>query len=420
MKLALIGTGIAGLTAAWRLFRYHDLTVFEANDYIGGHTHTVDVETASGRHAIDTGFIVFNDWTYPNFIRLLNELGVASQPTEMSFSVRCERTGLEYNGNNLNTLFAQRRNLLRPAFYRLLLDILRFNRQAAQLLENDDYTMTLQTYLTRHRYSSLFISHYIIPMGAAIWSAQPSQFGAMPVRHFVQFFHNHGLLNVLHRPRWRAICGGSRRYVEALTAPFRNAIRLSCPVAWVRRFPTHVVVKPEGHEPERFDGVIIATHSDQALALLADPSETERTLLGAIAYQRNDVVLHTDTRLLPRRPLAWASWNYHLPKQPQDRVAVTYNMNLLQNLNTPETFCVTLNYDSHIDPEKVLYRTVYHHPVLDGSAVAAQRRWQDLHGVNRTWYCGAYWGYGFHEDGVMSALRLILPATVSDRNVAVV
>ena len=403
MKIAVIGSGISGLTAARQLSAAHDLTIFEANNYPGGHTHTVDVEVRGRSYAVDTGFIVFNDWTYPNFINLLEQLGVASRPTTMSFSVHSERTGLEYNGENLNTLFAQRRNLFRPSFYRMIRDILRFNREAPALLDSER-NISLNGYLRERAYSREFIEHYVLPMAAAIWSAEPELMGEMPVRFFVQFFKNHGLLSVSDRPQWRTIQGGSRNYVEPLIAPFRDRIRLNCPVDWVRRHPNQVQVKPRQGDAEVFDQVVLATHSDQALRLLADPTPLEREILGAIPYQENEAVLHTDTRLLPRRKRAWAAWNYTLPTQAQARVAVTYNMNLLQGLDAPETFCVTLNRSAAIDPAKILYRTVYHHPVFTEAGVLAQARRNEISGVNRTWYCGAYWSYGFHEDGVNSGL----------------
>lgn len=406
MKIAIIGAGISGLTAAWQLHRQHELTLFEANNYIGGHTHTVDVEVGGRQYAIDTGFIVFNDWTYPHFIALLDELGVASQPTLMSFSVRCERTGLEYNGDNLNTLFAQRRNLFRPSFYCMIRDILRFNREAPALL-NAESDLSLNAYLQQHSYSREFCAHYILPMAASIWSAETALVGEMPARFFVQFFKNHGLLSVNQRPQWRVIQGGSRSYVERLTAPFRDRIRLNCPVATVSRQPSQVLIKPKDSPEEAFDAVIFACHSDQALHLLADASNPEREILGAIPYQENEAVLHTDIRLLPRRRRAWAAWNYHLPEQPQTRVAVTYDMNILQGLDTAETFCVTLNRSAAIDPARILYRTTYHHPVFTEAGVAAQARRAEISGVNRTGYCGAYWSYGFHEDGVNSGLAVV-------------
>ncbi|NJN47511.1 MAG: NAD(P)-binding protein [Candidatus Competibacteraceae bacterium] len=406
MNIAIIGTGISGMTAAWLLHQEHAVTIFEANDTVGGHTNTVDVSVGGRSYAVDTGFIVFNDWTYPNFITLLDQLGVASQPTTMSFSVRCEKTGLEYNGNSLNTLFAQRRNLLRPAFYRMLRDILRFNRESLALLDSDDNHTTLANYLTRQCYGQAFIEQYLIPMGAAIWSAEPALMERIPARHFVQFFKNHGLLNITRRPQWRVIQGGSRCYAQRLIAPFQQRIRLSSPVEWVRRRPGGVSIKPRHGEIEHFDAVVIATHSDQALRLLADPSPQERDILGAIPYQENEAVLHTDTRLLPHRKLAWAAWNYRVLPQAQARATVTYNMNMLQGLDAPETFCVTLNDSQAVDPRKILYRTIYHHPVFTAHSLAAQQRWWEINGVARTWYCGAYWGNGFHEDGVNSAFRV--------------
>ena len=407
MNIAIIGTGIAGLVAAHHLYRDHNLSIFEAHDWIGGHTHTLDIALGGETYAIDTGFIVFNDWTYPQFIALLNELGVASQPTTMSFSVSCQRTGLEYNGNNLNTLFAQRRNLLRPSFYRMLLDILRFNREAPEFL-GQDACLSLGDYLQRERYSQAFIEQYIIPMGAAIWSSDPQYMMTMPADYFIRFFKNHGLLSVNQRPQWRVIRGGSREYIQPLTAPWRERIRLNCPVQQVRRFSDKVELTLPGGETADFDQVIIAAHSDQALRMLADPSEAESEVLGSIPYQDNSVILHTDTRLLPKRRLAWAAWNYHLQEHSlQQAMTVTYNMNMLQGLTADQTFCVTLNNDSAIDPERVLARLRYQHPLYTPAAVAAQARHADINGVQRTWYCGAYWGNGFHEDGVVSALRVI-------------
>jgi predicted NAD/FAD-binding protein len=407
MKIAIIGSGIAGNVVAYRLRRAHEITVFEANDYVGGHTHTHDIELAGRRYAIDSGFIVFNDWTYPNFIRLLDELGVASQPSDMSFSVKCERTGLEYNGANLNGLFAQRRNLVRPGFYRMLRDILRFNREAPRFLEYGSDTVTLGKYLIVGEYSREFIEHYIIPMGAAIWSSDPQQMLGFPARYFIRFFHNHGLLSVDDRPVWRVVTGGSRRYLESLTAGYRDRIRLNAPVLAVRRHADYVAVKTADADWERFDQVFLACHSDQALAMLADASPQEREVLGAIPYKENEAVLHTDARLLPRRRLAWAAWNYHLLRGAKGSVAVTYNMNILQGLSAPVQFLVTLNNSDAIDPGKVIRRMRYHHPLFTRAGVAAQQRQSEINGVRRTYFCGAYWRYGFHEDGVVSALAAL-------------
>ncbi len=405
MRIAVIGSGIAGMVAAHRLSRErHEISLLEAEGRIGGHTHTVDVEQGGRHYAIDTGFIVFNDRTYPNFVQLLEELGVASQPSEMGFSVRCENTGLEYNGATLNTLFAQRSNLLRPSFLRMVADILRFNARAPSLLRSGSDEVTLAEYLERERYSASFIDHYIIPMGAAIWSSRPVDMLRFPARYFVEFFSNHGFLNINDRPTWRVVQGGSREYVKRLIAPYAGRIFLSSPVASVQRQPHQVLVRLKSGAVESYDAVFLACHSDQALGLLADPSREEREILGAITYQANEAVLHTDARLMPRRRLAWAAWNYHLPIEQYERVTVTYNMNILQGIEAPVDFLVTLNRSEDIDPARVLGRYVYHHPVFTTAAVAAQRRRPVINGARRTYYCGAYWGYGFHEDGVNSAL----------------
>lgn len=407
MKIAVIGTGIAGNVAAWHLCREHHITVFEAGAHVGGHTHTHSIDDNGRPLEIDTGFIVFNDWTYPNFIALLDELGVSSQPSEMSFGVKCERTGLEYKGHTLNTLFAQRRNLLRPSFHRMLRDIVRFNREARNLLDADDDTLSLGDYLRDNHYSTAFTDYYIIPMGAAIWSAEPRRMLSFPATCFARFFANHGLLNIKNRPQWRVIRGGSRSYVDKLSAPFRQQIRLDTPVTGITRHATHVEVSSARHGTERFDQVFIAAHSDQALAMLRDASPLERAVLGAIPYQRNDVVLHTDTSLLPRRRLAWSAWNYHRLAGDNAAVAVTYNMNLLQGLPTQQTFLVTLNNSAAIDPDKIIKHLSYDHPVFTPDGIAAQKRQADINGVNRSYFCGAYWRYGFHEDGVVSALNAL-------------
>jgi len=404
MRIAVIGAGIAGNVAAYHLSREHEVTVFEAGGHVGGHTHTHEVEQAGRVYAVDTGFIVFNDWTYPNFIRLLDELGVESQPSRMSFSVRDEASGLEYNGTSLKSLFAQRSNLLRPSFWRMIRDILRFNREAPALLSRSGDDLALGEYLAEHRYSREFIAHYIIPMGAAIWSTDPESMQRFPARYFVRFFHNHGMLSVDDRPQWRVICGGSARYVEKLTAPFRDRIRLNTPVEWIRRLAGQVLVKARGHAVERYDAAFLACHSDQALHLLADATPQEREVLGAIPYQRNEAVLHTDTRLLPRKRLAWAAWNYHVRPERQAQAALTYNMNILQSLAAPQPFLVTLNRSDAIDPERIIRRIEYHHPLYTPRGVAAQARQSEINGPLDIYFCGAYWRFGFHEDGVVSAL----------------
>ena len=406
MKIAIIGAGIAGNTLAYHLHREHDITVFEAGNYIGGHTHTHDIQHEGKSYAVDTGFIVFNDRTYPNFIQLLNEIGVGWQDSDMSFSVRCEKTGLEYNGTTLNSLFAQRRNLLRPAFYRMINDILRFNRESLELLEEGE-EIPLGDYLARHAYRQDFIDYYIIPMGSAIWSTEPRQMLAFPARFFVRFFHHHGMLTVNDRPQWRVIRGGSARYTEALTAGFADRIRLNTPVSQVRRLENAVAITPAGGTEELYDWVFFACHSDQALRLLTDATPAEREVLGAIPYQENSIVLHSDRRLLPKRKLAWAAWNYHVTPTPTDRVAVTYNMNILQGLQSREPLLVTLNHTAGIAEDKIIKRLTYHHPVYTTAGAAAQLRHAEISGVNRTAYAGAYWRNGFHEDGVVSALRAL-------------
>lgn len=407
MKIAIIGSGIAGLTSAYLLSRRHEITLFEAGNRIGGHTHTVNVTVDDKSYAIDTGFIVFNDWTYPNFIRLLGQIGVKFKPTEMSFSVCDENARFEYNGNNINSLFAQRSNILSPGFWGMLRDILRFNREAPLDLQEQRISadMTLGDYLEAKGYGPRFILHYIVPMGAAIWSMSLVDMLKFPLQFFVRFFKNHGLLSVNNRPQWCVIEGGSSSYIEPLTRNFREHIRLDCPVHLVERNEEGVVVHSAAGT-EAFDKVVFACHSDQALALLGDPSESELQILGALPYADNDVVLHTDTRLLPDRQLAWASWNYRLTPNRQTQAAVTYDMNILQGIDSDTTFCVSLNQTPMINPLKILARYTYAHPQYSLAAVAAQGRREEISGVRNTFYCGAYWANGFHEDGVVSALHV--------------
>jgi predicted NAD/FAD-binding protein len=406
MKIAIIGSGIAGNTIAYHLNKTHDITVFEAGSYIGGHTHTHQIKHEGRDYAVDTGFIVFNDRTYPNFIALLNELGVNWQPSDMSFSVHCEKTGFEYNGTSLNSLFAQRRNLFKPSFYKLIGEIMRFNQASLELLA-DGPEIKLGDYLANNNYSQRFIDYYIIPMGSAIWSTEARQMLEFPARFFVRFFHHHGMLTVNNRPEWRVVKGGSASYVHALTAPFKHHIRLDTPVEQVRRLKRSVRVKPVNGPEETFDWVIFACHSDQALRMLKDASSAEQEILGAIPYQENTVYLHTDASMLPKRKLAWAAWNYHVTAEPTDRVAVTYNMNILQRLKSKAPLLVTLNHTKHINPANVIKRLTYHHPVYTTEGTKAQARHHEISGVNRTAYCGAYWRNGFHEDGVVSALAAL-------------
>jgi len=408
MKIAVIGSGISGLACAHYLSAQHEVWVYEAGPRVGGHTATVDVRLGTRRYAVDTGFIVFNDWTYPNFIALLDELGVASKPTAMGFSVNDPRTGLEYAGASLDTLFAQRSNLLSPGFIGMVRDILRFNKEAVADLDAGGLPAgeTLGAYLDRNGYGARFREHYLVPMGSAIWSADCTTIEEFPAGFFLRFFRNHGLLSVKNRPQWRVIEGGSREYLRPLCQRFERRILTSSAVERVVRLPQGgVELVLAGGARARYDQVVIATHSDQALAMLAEPTPAERDILGAIPYQKNDVVLHTDIRLLPRNRKTWSSWNYTLTERDRPAV-VTYNMNILQGISAPETFCVTLNHSDAINPNQVLGRFRYDHPVFSLEGMRAQARWEEINGVADTWYCGAYWHNGFHEDGVVSALRV--------------
>lgn len=406
MNIAIVGTGISGLTVAHLLHRRHRLTLFEAADYVGGHTHTVRVDTRHETHHVDTGFIVFNDRNYPNFERLMRTLGVGWQNAEMSFSVSDGSGGFEYSSHSANGLFATRRHLATPGFHRMLVDLRRFQRCARRLLEADHEPISLREWLEQQRFSRAFIERLIVPQVSAVWSADPASLWSFPARFLAEFFDNHGMLGLRGRPRWRTISGGSARYVEALTAPFAERIALRTPVEAIERAEDHVQIIVGGAPPMRFDHVVLATHSDQALRLLRDPSPHEHAILSAIPYQANEAVLHTDPRLLPHRRRAWASWNYHLEPEPRSCATVTYHMNRLQSLSADREFCVTLNQSARIDPERVIKRIQYSHPIYTPAGVRAQGRVAEISGVRRTHFCGAYWGWGFHEDGVNSALRV--------------
>jgi uncharacterized protein len=413
VKVAIVGAGVSGLVTAHLLAPAHEVTVFEAAGYAGGHTNTIRVDTPNETHHVDTGFIVFNDRNYPNFARLLRRLDVATQPSVMSFGVSDGRGDFEYTGASPNGLFAKRAHLVTPWFHRMVADMARFNRAARELLaggsgeaEGGGEGPSLGHWLEQQRFSRPFIDRLIVPQAAAVWSADPRQLWAFPARFLVEFFDNHGMLSLRDRPRWRTVSGGSARYVEALLGRFTGRLRLRTPVGAVRRGEEGVLVTPRGGPPERFDELVLATHSDQALALLTDATDGERRLLGAIPYQANEAVLHTDTSLLPRRRRAWASWNYHLCDAPAGGSTVTYHMNRLQALRAEREFCVTLNRTGDIAPEHVIRTIAYAHPVYTREGMAAQRSLAEVNGRNRTHFCGAYWGWGFHEDGVLSALRV--------------
>lgn len=406
MRIAIVGSGISGLASAWLLSRRHAVTLFEANDYFGGHTHTHDIELEGKRHAVDTGFIVYNHAHYPLLTGLFEELGVASQPTTMSFSVHSEASGLEYNATSLNALFCQRRNLLSPRFHGMVRDLLRFYRDAPALLDSDDDTLTLGDYLREHRYGAAFRDEHLVPMASALWSSPSEQILDFPARYLVRFMANHHMLQVAGRPEWRVVRGGSACYVRALRARWQVCERLNCVVRSVRRDAESVELRSEAGV-ERFDHAVLACHSDQALALLHDADARERAILGAIRYQSNDTVLHTDASLLPRNRRAWAAWNAFVPRKPGQACTVSYCMNLLQGIESPQPFVVTLNRTDAIDPSKILRHMRYHHPVYDRASVAAQRRKHEIQGRRRTWFAGAYWGFGFHEDGIASAVDVV-------------
>jgi predicted NAD/FAD-binding protein len=401
MRIAVIGAGVSGLVAAHLLHRTHEITVFEAGSYAGGHTNTVTV----GEHHVDTGFIVFNDRNYPRFERLLGRLNVPWQPSEMSFSVSDARGDFEYNGSSPNGLFAKRAHLVTPSFHRMIADLVRFNRDARALLASRD-DPSLSDWLAIRGYSKPFVERLIVPQAAAVWSADPAQMATFPARFLAEFFANHGMLGIRDRPRWRTIKGGSRRYVEAITRPWGDRLRLDAPVQAVRRHADHVTVTTREAGEERFDEVVIGAHADQALRMLEDPSDREREILGAFPYQANEAVLHTDRSLLPRRRRAWASWNYHLLDEPSGLPTVTYHMNRLQSLRSERELCVTLNRTAAIDPAHVIRRISYAHPVYTAAGMQAQTRHREISGQRRTHYCGAYWGWGFHEDGVKSGARV--------------
>ena len=405
MRIAIVGAGISGLATAHMLHREHEITVFEAGALPGGHANTVRVDTEDATHHVDTGFIVFNDRNYPNFERLLSSVGVAAQPSDMSFGVS-DGGDFEYASTSLNGLYAKRSHALSPVFQRMVLDVPRFQRAARALLDAPEQP-ALREWLATLGLSDAFIERVIVPQAAAVWSADPEQMWTFPARFLVEFFDNHGMLGLRGRPNWRTVSGGSKRYVEALTAAFADRIRLSTPVRSIERFEDRVEVTPAGGEPESFDEVVVAAHADQALAMLADPTPQEREILGAFPYQANEAVLHTDRGLLPRRRRAWASWNYHLEPDASGPATVTYHMNRLQSLDADEDYCVTLNRTGAIDPRKIIRTIAYAHPVYTVEGHAAQRRYDEVGGRNRTHYCGAYWGWGFHEDGVASAHRAV-------------
>lgn len=403
MKIAIVGSGIAGLGAAWLLSRHHEVVLFESQDRLGGHTHTHRVMQNGREYSVDTGFIVFNPENYPLLSRMFDELGVASQATTMGFSVHDGASGLEYNATNLNAMFCQRRNLLSPSFLRMVREILRFYRECPALLDEAGDGPTLGDYLSSHGYSELFVHDHLVPMACALWSSPSGRILDFPAKYLVRFMANHRMLQVQGRPGWRVVKGGSSTYIGALQAKWQATVRLRTAVQAIRREADAVVLSTSAGE-ERFDQAVLACHADESLALLSDPSADEASVLGAMRFQDNDTVLHTDARVLPRRRAAWAAWNAYVPAEPEAHCTVSYCMNLLQSIDSPDPFIVTLNRSQDIDPARILARMNYRHPVYDHASVAAQGRRADINGVRRTWFAGAYWGFGFHEDGLRSGV----------------
>ena len=410
MRIAIVGTGIAGLTCAHLLRTRHDITVFERDHRPGGHTNTVSVELDDGTYSVDTGFIVYNERNYPGLVRLFARLGIATAPSNMSFSVADDTSGIEWRATSATTVFAQRRNALRPEFVRMLTDIARFNRHTRSLHAGGiPDGLTLSQLVAEQRWSPRLIDWYLAPMVSAIWSTPLGDALDIPVATFVSFFNNHGLLQRGAQPRWRTVASGARTYVEAILSPLGRRVRLATPVTKILRQNGGIELMTERDGPEYFDHVILAAHGDQSLALLGDPTPAERAVLGGFRYQPNDVLLHTDSHLLPRARRAWASWNYRVGGavgESSGGATVTYHMNRLQSIESRHQICVTLNQAHLVDPRTVVRRFRYAHPVLDAAALAAQARHGEINGTRSTWYCGAYWGYGFHEDGVQSALRV--------------
>ncbi len=416
MRIAIVGTGISGLASAWLLGQRHDVTVYEAEPRLGGHSHTVDMPWQRGSVPVDTGFIVYNQRNYPNLTKLFDHLAVPTQPSDMSFAVSMDGGRLEYAGNSLATLFAQRRNLLRPSHHRMLWDIMRFNRDGKRfLMDGGEDGTSLAAFLERGRYGRPFRDRYLLPMAAAIWSSSLARMGDMPAATFLRFFDNHGLLSIDHRPEWRTVSGGSRVYVDRLASQSRNTVRLGSPVAILRRSSTGVEVIDWRGGSVRFDRVVLACHADQALAMIQRPSAEEESVLGAFRYQTNRAVLHRDPALMPKRRSVWSSWN-HLSIQGQPAAApaaTTYWMNRLQGIDPACLALLSLNPPFEPTADRVVAEFTYDHPQFDAAAIAAQKRLGEIQGRDRLWFCGAHWGHGFHEDGLVSGLRVAAALGVS-------
>ena len=404
-RIAVIGAGISGMSAAYLLSQKHQVWLFERESRLGGHTHTHEIETSRGVLPIDTGFIVHNDRTYPNLVRLFQKLGIERQASDMSFGVSCRDTGLEYSSRGLSGFFGSR-NFLRLSQYQLLTEILRFNREARALLqEPTNSEITLGDYLRAHGFGGDFSRYYLNPMASAVWSTSLEEIDTFPALTLIRFFENHGFLGLTTQAQWYAVKGGSSAYIGPLTSPYQQRIRLGAKIDSVTRRPGKVQIFFADRAPETFDEVVFACHAPQALQLLKDATQPEQRVLGQLRTSRNQTMLHTDSRLLPRRASARASWNYHVGASRRE-ATLTYHMNRLQNLRTAKDYCVTLNHSEAVEERHVLREMTYFHPLYNLDAVRAQTRWSEISGVDRTHFCGAYWSYGFHEDGLNSAIRV--------------
>ena len=405
MKIAIVGSGISGNSLAYTLSKEHDITLFEKNNRLGGHSHTHEIISQGKKINVDTGFIVFNKKTYPLFTKLLDELNVRYEKSDMSFSVFSKDKNFEYNGTSINTLFSQRKNIFNYKFIKMIYEIIKFNKVALTLLSAKT-EISLETFLKQNNFSDYFCKNYILPMGSAIWSSNINSMLKFPAVFFVKFFNNHGMLNINDRPQWLTVTNGSKEYVEKLTASIKKNIRLNCPVKAVKRNKDSVeITSSDGNEI--FDYIFFACHSDEALKLISDPSAQEKEVLSSIPYSKNEVTLHTDESIMPNNKLTWAAWNYNIDSTNDMPIALTYNMNILQNLKTQQTILVTLNDNGNINPEKVLKKINYDHPLFSLRSVEAQKNYGIISGVNRTGFAGAYWGNGFHEDGISSAYNAI-------------
>lgn len=404
-RIAVIGSGISGLSAAYYLSRRNEVHLFERDNRVGGHTHTVMVDSSNGSIPVDTGFIVHNDRTYPNFCRLMNQLGVETQPSDMSFAVTALNGTFEYASHGLAGFFAQKSNYFSPRHYTLLREILRFNRNAPKILNDPQAEgQTLGAFLDAGRYAPVFVDRYLIPMAGAVWSMAPEAMPEFPAQTLIRFMQNHGMLGIDTHPKWKVIRGGSHSYLGPITAPFQHRIAQDTTITFVDRSEQGVTIHIQGQPARQFDEVVFACHGDQILPLLTTPTETERDVLSCFTTTRNETCLHTDAALLPKRGAARASWNYLLGDS--GKVTVTYHMNRLQSLSTPEDYCITLNASGTLDRSKVLRTMVYEHPLYTRAAIRAQQRWNEISGKHHTHFCGAYWFYGFHEDGVRSGMRV--------------